>query len=199
MLNQILKKALQKMALKFETDEDQNYIFSFSHGEKKYNCLAVSYPARNLIAFNAAWELPLQTAVLPANFFKVLNSTNFRLTSGNVEFDGDDTVIFRTPCFLPNQEDAATELCLNVLKKFMKTAKRVFQKLEKNLSFSKKKKKPSDAEIDMYFSVWHKQMESELDWLYSPECSLPGEERSKRILDMESVVKLFNKHKNHRR
>lgn len=196
MLNQILKKTLQKAALKFEPDEDQDYTFSFHQGEKRYNCLAVSYPARDLIVFTAAWELPLQTAALPANFFEVLNSTNFRLTSGNVEFDGDDTVIFRMPCFLPDQEDAAIELCLKVLKKFMNTAKRVFLKLDKNFSFSKKKESVSDAEIEMCFSVWRKQMENELDWLYSSECSLPGKERSERILDMELLVKLFDKPEN---
>ena len=131
-MNHILKRTLEKAALKFEADEDQDYIFAIRNGEKRYNCLAVSYPAKNLIVFNAAWELPVQTAKLPAKFFEVLNSTNFRLTSGNLEFDGDGTVIFRMPCFLPEQEDAAAELCLNVLKKFMNTAKRVLLRLEKD-------------------------------------------------------------------
>ena len=43
---------------------------------------------------------------------------------------------------------------------------------------------------------WRKQMEKELDWLYSSDCSLPGKERSEKILDMELLVKLFDKPEN---
>ena len=195
-MNHILKRTLEKAALKFEADEDQDYTFALRNGEKRYNCLAVVYPAKHLIVFNAAWELPIQTAKLPAKFFEVLNSINFRLTSGNLEFDGDGTVIFRMPCFLPEQEDAAAELCLNVLKKFMNTAKRVLLRLEKDLNFHSREKSVSDAEIDICFSHWRKQMEKELDWLYSSDCSLPGKERSEKILNMELLVKLFDKPEN---
>jgi hypothetical protein len=78
----------------------------------------------------------------------------------------------------------------------MNTAKRVLLRLEKNLNFHSREKSVSDTEIDICFSHWRKQMEKELDWLYSSDCSLSGKERSEKILDMELLVKLFDKPEN---
>ena len=199
MLNRILQKTLQKMCLNFEADEDNDYIFSISHKQKKYNCLAVSYPAKNLIVFNASLDLPQQMANLHAKLLEILNFINFRLTSGNVEFDGENTVIFRMPCFIPDEYETAVNLCCNILKKFINTTKLVFQKMEKSLNFSSKKNSVSDTEINTTFSHWSNQLEKELDWLYSSECSLSGKERSERIFNIELLVKLFNPPKKLRR
>ena len=198
-LNVIVKRVLEKNALKFSADVDNDYTFSIRTEKEKYDCLAVSYPADKLVVFTAAWELPMQKAVPGEKFFKVLNSTNYRLTSGTMEFDGEDTVVFRMPCFLPENKEAAEELCLNVFKKFVKTAKRTFLLMRKKLFFPSLVKKVSDAEIDECFSGWYDQLENELNWLYSSACSLPGKERSERILNTESLVKLFNNPLNRRR
>ena len=196
-LTQIVKGVLEKAALKFSADEDNDYTFSIRNGKEKYDCLAASYPADKLIVFTAAWELPKSKAVLTAKIFEVLNSLNFSLTSGNVEFDGEDTVVFRMPCFLPENEEEAAELCLNVFKKFVKMAKRIFLPMRKKLFSFPMVENVSAAEIDDYFSAWHSQLEKKLDWLYSSACSLSGKERAEQILNTELLVKLFDNPEKH--
>lgn len=198
-LPQIVKGVLEKAALKFSADEDNDYTFSLRNGKEKYDCLAVSYPADKLVVFTAARELPMQTALSREKFFKVLNSTNYRLTSGTVEFDGEDTVFFRMPCFLPENEEEAAKLCLNVFRKFAQRAKRGLLLLEKKLICSQRLGNVHYAAVDKCFSGWSSQLESELDWLYSSECSLPGKERSEQIFYTESLVELFNNPQKRRR
>lgn len=147
----------------------------------------------DLVTFVANHDLTLPKNISEEAFAKMLNDSNYKSWRGSLEFDGEDTLIYRSATFLPSDETAEGCVFDFALKDFLKLARMRIEKIRIRLASFDRKETPavSAEEADRFFADHIAAMEKELDALYSPSCKIPGKERSERILITEHLIRLF--------
>ena len=143
--------------------------------------------------FVANYDLLLPKCLSEGSFAKMLNDSNYKSWRGNLEYDGEDTLIYRSAAFLPPDprgEQLVFELALN---DFLKQARIRIEKIRIRLQSSPRRGtsfRPG-AEAVRFFSEQIMLMGKELDALYPSSCTLPGAERAERIRNTEYLIRLF--------
>lgn len=188
----IITNALKKLNVSWES-EDGSITFDHPVCPETIRCIVSSSVKENLVMFAANYDLILPKCLSEESFAKMLNDSNYKSWRGSLEFDGEDTLIYRSATFLPSGETAAGCVFDFALKDFLKLAWVRIEKIRVRLASFDRKETPavSTEETDRFFAVHITAMEKELDALYSPSCKIPGKERSERILNTEHLIRLF--------
>lgn len=188
----IITNALKKLNVSWES-EDGSITFDHPACPETIRCIVSWSGKDNLVMFVANYDLILPTSLSEESFAKMLNDSNYKSWRGSLEYDGEDTLIYRSATFLPPDprgEQLVFELALN---DFLKLARARIEKIRIRLKYSLQKESPlfSKDEADRFFSEQIMLMEKELDSLYSSSCTLAGAERSERIRNTEYLIRLF--------
>jgi len=188
----IITNALKKLNVSWES-EDGSITFDHPACPETIRCIVSWSGKDNLVMFVANYDLILPTSLSEESFAKMLNDSNYKSWRGSLEYDGEDTLIYRSATFLPpdtRSEQLVFDLALN---DFLKLARTRIEKIRIRLNSSliKKTALPPKEETDRFFSEQIMLMEKELDALYSSSCTLPGAERSERIRNTEYLIRLF--------
>ena len=186
----IIKNALKKLNVPWES-EDGSITFDHPVCPEMIRCIVSWNIRENLVMFVANCDLTLPKNLSMESFTRMLNDSNYKSWRGSLEYDGEDTLIYRSATFLPPAgEQLVFDLALN---DFLKLARTRIEKIRIRLKSSliKKTALPPKEETDRFFSEQIMLMEKELDALYSSSCTLPGAERSERIRNTEYLIRLF--------
>jgi len=188
----MIRNALEKLNVPLELESD-SITFDHPACPDAIRCIVSWEPEENLVMFVANHDVTLPKNISLESFAKMLNDSNYKSYRGSLEYDGEDTLIYRSATFLPSEEAAERHVFNQALNDFLKLAKIRIERICIRLITCKQKKKPlfSVEETDRFFSEQILLMEKELDVLYSPSCTLPGKERSEQILNTEHLIQLF--------
>ena len=188
----IITSALKKLDVSWES-EDGSITFDHPACPETIRCIVFWSGKENLVMFVANYDLILPTSLSEESFAKMLNDSNYKSWRGSLEYDGEDTLIYRSATFLPSDETAEGCVFNFALKDFLKLAMVRIEKIRVRLASFNRKETPtvSAEESNRFFADHITAMEKELDALYSSSCKIPGKERAERILNTEYLIRLF--------